>query len=146
MQCTNCGAEIKGTVCEYCGSEIPKTEPKTSHSSSQTTIVNNYYQSKPAQTDYPYNQYHSVQANNMGARPNYPYPNPMATKSDKSLVITLMLAVFLGWIGVHYFYVGKTGMGILYIFTMGLFGIGWLIDIFRIAIGSFKDSNGLPVK
>lgn len=40
-----------------------------------------------------------------------------------------LLCFFLGWLGAHKFYEGKAGLGILYIFTFGLFGIGWLIDI-----------------
>ncbi|MCL1803280.1 MAG: NINE protein [Eubacteriaceae bacterium] len=35
----------------------------------------------------------------------------------------------------HKFYEEKIGMGILYIFTGGLFGIGWLIDLIKIATG-----------
>lgn len=42
------------------------------------------------------------------------------------------LCLFLGFIGAHKFYEGKVGMGILYIFTVGLFGIGWLIDLIAI--------------
>ena len=39
------------------------------------------------------------------------------------------LCLFLGFWGAHKFYEGKTGMGVLYIFTLGLFGIGWFIDL-----------------
>lgn len=39
-----------------------------------------------------------------------------------------LLCFFLGFIGAHKFYEGKVGMGILYLFTGGIFGIGWLID------------------
>lgn len=39
-----------------------------------------------------------------------------------------LLCLLLGYFGAHKFYEGKAGMGILYIFTVGLFGIGWLID------------------
>ena len=42
--------------------------------------------------------------------------------------VALLLCIFLGWIGAHKFYEGKTGMGILYLFTWGLFGFGWFID------------------
>lgn len=46
--------------------------------------------------------------------------------------VSLMLCIFLGFFGAHKFYEGKTGMGILYLFTAGLFGIGWIIDIVSI--------------
>jgi len=39
---------------------------------------------------------------------------------------------FLGGVGAHKFYEGKTGMGVLYIFTAGLFGIGLIVDLFSI--------------
>ena len=42
--------------------------------------------------------------------------------------VAVLLCFFLGGIGAHKFYEGKIGMGILYIFTIGLFGIGILID------------------
>ena len=42
------------------------------------------------------------------------------------------MCLFGGYIGLHKFYEGKTGMGVLYLCTLGLFGIGWIIDIFGI--------------
>lgn len=43
--------------------------------------------------------------------------------------VAFLLCFFLGGLGVHKFYEGKVGMGILYFFTIGLFGIGWFIDL-----------------
>lgn len=43
--------------------------------------------------------------------------------------ISFLLCFFLGILGGHKFYEGKIGMGILYIFTLGLFGIGVIIDL-----------------
>ena len=43
----------------------------------------------------------------------------------KNKWVAFLLCLFLG---VHKFYEGKVGMGILYLFTVGLFGIGWFID------------------
>lgn len=40
-----------------------------------------------------------------------------------------LITLFLGWAGVHKFIEKKYGLGILYLFTGGLFGIGWLIDV-----------------
>lgn len=42
--------------------------------------------------------------------------------------IELCLCLFFGWLGAHKFYAKKTGMGVLYLCTLGLFGIGWIID------------------
>ena len=42
--------------------------------------------------------------------------------------VAVLLCFFLGFLGGHKFYEGKAGMGILYILTCGLFGIGAIID------------------
>ncbi len=68
------------------------------------------------------------------------------TESDKSRLISLVLCYFFGILGAHHFYVGRVGRGLVYLFTLGLFGIGWLIDLIMIIMGSFKDKDGLPVK
>lgn len=67
-------------------------------------------------------------------------------KSHKSVLIALILNCILGSIGAHYFYVGKMGVGILYLLTGGLFGIGVFIDFFRILFGRFKDRYHFPLK
>ena len=66
--------------------------------------------------------------------------------SDKSKTIALLLCLFFGTFGLHHFYVGKTGKGILYIFTFGFLGIGCLVDIVRICTNQFKDKNGALLK
>ena len=65
-----------------------------------------------------------------------------ASASKKSRIVALILCFLLGEFGVHYFYVGKIGAGILYLCTFGLFGFGWLVDIVRIAMGTFRDKEG----
>jgi len=67
-------------------------------------------------------------------------------KSEKGFVPTLLLCFFLGVFGVHRFYVGKIGTGILCLLTFGGLGIWSLIDFVIIAVGSFKDSQGLVIK
>lgn len=69
----------------------------------------------------------------------------VAVASPKSRLVTLLLCLFIGTLGIHRFYTGKTGTGILYIFTLGLFGIGTLVDLIMIITGSFKDKSGAPV-
>ncbi|MFO7637746.1 MAG: TM2 domain-containing protein [bacterium] len=65
--------------------------------------------------------------------------------SDKSWVTTLLLCIFLGYLGVHRFYVGKTGTGIVWLLTLGCFGIGTLIDLIKIIMKKFTDKQGRPI-
>ena len=66
--------------------------------------------------------------------------------SEKSFVATLLLCVLLGVSGVHRFYVGKVGTGIIQLLTLGGLGIWALVDLIMIATQTFKDSDGLPIK
>lgn len=66
----------------------------------------------------------------------------MNETSDKKRLPAFLLCFFLGTFGIHRFYVGKVGTGILWIFTLGCVGIGTLIDFIRIIIGSFTDKQG----
>ena len=62
--------------------------------------------------------------------------------SSKSRLVALLLCVFLGYLGIHRFYAGKIGTGILWLLTGGIFGIGALVDLILIACGTFKDNEG----
>ncbi len=84
-------------------------------------------------------------AENAAACPNCGAPQ-MGDRSEKSYVATLLLCFFLGGIGVHRFFVGKIGTGILMLLTLGGLGIWTLIDFIVIAIGNFTDGEGKPIK
>lgn len=62
--------------------------------------------------------------------------------SDKKRLVALLLCFFLGGLGVHRFYVGKIGTGVLQLVTFGGLGIWALIDFIMIIVGSFTDSDG----
>ena len=93
---------------------------------------------------------------------NYVKPEVVATVSDKNKVTAALLAFFLGGLGIHRFYVGKTGSGVamLLLWLVGLLTAGifigfvfllavgtWaLIDFIIILMGNFKDGKNLPIK
>ena len=66
---------------------------------------------------------------------------PATQYSEKDWLTTLLFAIFLGGLGIHRFYVGKIGTGILWLLTGGCLGIGALVDIIMIATESFADDD-----
>lgn len=123
-KCPVCGAPLEKNSCSYCG-YIEKKDPEPLYTSSI-----------PQQPIQPQIIINNQQVSNLGI---------VRGVSRKSKLTALLLCIFLGYFGVHYFYVGKGGKGLLYLVTIGLFGIGWFVDIFRIASGSFKDEFDLPL-
>lgn len=69
-------------------------------------------------------------------------PEAVDGVSNRSWKTTFWLSFFLGYLGVHRYYVGKIGTGILYNLTFGLFGIGSLVDFIKICCGKFTDKQG----
>lgn len=135
--CQNCGdpLEPNSKFCEKCGT--PVEQP------SQQRQV--YTQQQPVYTQPP-----PVYAQQ---RPNYNQPYVPANASNQNLAVSpksqgilIILWFFGGLLGLHYFYAGRIGMGLLYFFTAGLFGIGWIVDICTILGGSFLDESGRPIK
>lgn len=66
--------------------------------------------------------------------------------SPKSRLAALLLCFFFGALGIHRFYVGKVGTGIIWLLTLGVCGIGALVDFIMIICGSYTDKAGLIVK
>ena len=56
----------------------------------------------------------------------------MESTNDTHLKSVGYILWLFGFIGAHRFYYGKTVSGIIYFFTLGLLGIGWIIDLFLI--------------
>jgi TM2 domain-containing membrane protein YozV len=71
-----------------------------------------------------------------------PYsPHPDVAPYSKGVAFVLWLACCFGVFGIHRFYLGKVGTGVLYLFTFGLFGIGQFIDLLLIP-GMVRKKNG----
>lgn len=135
VQCKNCKAEVNNGsgFCPYCHSklEYPTKAISTMKIIPKPLVIHCDIQDA--------NNSRNIHANNSHSRRR-------TGISSKSKWITLILAIFLGYIGIHRFYVGKNASGVLYIFTVGLLYIGWISDIVKIAKGQFTDGNGLLIK
>ena len=123
MYCANCGSKtLENTrYCEYCGTEqsVNNKDPTARTSHHTSTIDVNITNPPPGPT--------YVSHSNI---------------SPKSKLVLILLWFIFGVMGVHYFYAGRIGMGLLWLVTGGFFGIGWIIDILVILSGSFHDSHG----
>ena len=132
IKCPVCGAPMEADTCGYCGYTEKKAPEMTVNANAvQTQQIQQLVQMQPqaAFGTPPFNQ--------AGIMPGV---------SRKSKTTALLLCIFLGTFGAHKFYVGKIGMGLVYLCTLGLFGFGWLIDIILIVSGNFQDEFGLPLR
>ena len=64
-------------------------------------------------------------------------PNP----SPYNRLAALLLCLLLGFLGLHRFYVGKVGTGLLWLFTLGFLSVGVIFDLVLIATGEFRDAE-----
>ena len=139
MFCSNCGKENPDTAkfCAGCGKPIAEAAA-TAAAPAQQTIIN---MAPPVQA--------------------VPAAPVAAGVSPKSKTAAALLAFFLGQLGIHRFYVGKVGTGIVMLlltiigyatiaFVVGFFvlaavGIWILVDFIMILMGKFKDKKGLLI-
>lgn len=66
--------------------------------------------------------------------------------SDKSKKKAMKYCLIGGWFGMHHYYVGNIGRGLLYTFTFGLFLLGILVDLVKLSTGTFRDGSGAPLR
>ena len=67
-------------------------------------------------------------------------------QKEKSWLMALLLSVFLGYLGIDRFYIGRTHSAIVKLCTLGALGVWWLSDIILIAAEYRKDTWGRPLK
>lgn len=106
--------QVKTKFCKFCGSKIPQDAIMCTHCGRQVEQM---------KVENP-----NIVINNTNTNTNV--NNNVTTGhtgKPKNKWVALALCIFT--ICGHKFYEGKIGMGILYLFTMGLFGIGWVLDI-----------------
>ena len=103
--CKHCGAKIPedAILCTACGRQVEEMKGTAQPS----IVINNE------------NTNANMNMNMMGGMLGRP----------RNKWVALVLCLLLGFVGAHKFYEGRAGMGILYIFTGALFGIGWVVDI-----------------
>ena len=111
--CKECGQKIakKAVICPHCGCQVEDTATQSQAQAPQIVINN------------------SNQNQNQNMVGGIPFGARIRNKW-----VALLLCWFLGFLGAHKFYEGKGGMGVLYIFTFGLFGIGVLVDFINLLL------------
>lgn len=82
------------------------------------------------------------QVREVNAQAGFPMPPPGIKSVGTAYILLILFG--LGFLGVHRFYLGKAGTGILWLFTFGLFGIGWLYDLFTLE-GQVNEYNTTTV-
>ncbi len=112
--------EIKTKFCKHCGTKIPEDAVLCTSCGRQVEEIKQ----------------------NTAAQPNIIINNDNINTNTNTVVagmgraknkwVAFALCFFLGYLGAHKFYEGKIVLGILYIFTVGFFGIGILIDLISI--------------
>lgn len=122
--CEHCGSVLvqAAVICPTCGCQVAPIRQQAPEQMpvQQLPTVQQY----PAQQPIQVQQVQPVQVivNNI-----------VGSGTPKDKMVALLLCIFLGMYGAHRFYEGRIGTAILWMFTFGLFGLGWLYDVIRIA-------------
>lgn len=102
--------------CKYCGKKVPEQAVVCVHCGCQ---IKELASSEPKYTAPP----PKVIVNNVNNNANISHNG-----HAKNKWVAFSLCLFGGYLGLHKFYEGKILLGLVYMFTGGLFGIGWFVD------------------
>ncbi len=129
--CENCGSTFEGQYCSRCGVRAGTRKKYCPQCGTE------YYSKACPECGYIPMQAQSRSASVQDAPPaervihEVEYVTvPAGKRCDKW--VSFLLCFFLGYLGVHKFYERRIAAGIFYIFTLGFFGIGVLIDLILI--------------
>ena len=102
--CKECGQKIakKAVICPHCGCQVEETQQ-----AAPQIVINN---------------------SNQNTNSNVNAGLPVGAKLKRKWV-SFFLCLFLGYLGAHKFYEEKFGMALVFMFTGGLFGIGWFFNL-----------------
>lgn len=123
--------------CNECGKEYSKLAPSCPNCGCPTSRQDN-------SAWFPIEE-HQVTTTNHTEHSNYTDSSPLPQNSpfnSTKRTFLFVLCLFLGEFGLHRFFVGKTKSGFVYLFTLGGFCIGWLVDLYLIYTGKFTDKYG----
>src|SRR5690606_564180 len=84
----------------------------------------------------------SIQSQITNQNNSTPITTEDANSGGKDQLVALLLVIFLGYLGIHRFYLGYTWQGIVQLLTVGGLGIWWLIDLIRIVTGDLGPKEG----
>ncbi len=129
MFCENCGREHFQNFCPTCGKSAVTTKSQTKYCKFCGQLIDfdaivcikcgkqvgELKSTQAPPTPVYVNNYNSNVNSHYGVRP-------------KNKWVALLLCLLFGYLGVHKFYEGRILLGLVYLFTVGLFGIGIFID------------------
>lgn len=123
--CPNCGTQSDATFCPSCGTMM-KGFATSFEEKPLGGEASQPFEEKVMGGDAPQAFAEKPMVSDAPPQPVYAPPAPPVREK---VGVELLLCFFLGYFGVHKFYRGKILLGLLYLFTGGLFGIGYVIDL-----------------
>lgn len=150
--CRNCGLMIdrNAVQCEFCNSPVNSSANYCNFCGKGTTSMDKNCIFCGAALTQSSNTYRVSQQKTPTTPPNFDITDNTQIQSPKSggksLIVTFLLCIFTGYLGIHRFYTGHYTIGIVQLLTGGGCGIWYIIDLIMIVAGSYKSADGKPLE